>query len=116
MDIPAGRWIDIRLNEPDVKNVTPPPSAVPLTDAQKLDRWRAQTAVSKLQLIRAINAAGKRSQFNTALTAADQDTQDGWNYASQINRNDPLVAAFAQSTGGTATDVDALFKAAAGAT
>ena len=113
IDIPAGRWIDIRLNESDATDITPPPSAVPLTAAEKLAQWRARTAVSKLQLIRAINTAGARDQFNTALESADPDTLDGWTYASQINRTDPLVAGFAQAVGYTDTDLDDLFKAAA---
>lgn len=112
MDIPAGRWIDIRLNETEVETVIPPPSAVPLAAAEKLTRWRDQSVVSKLQLIRAINGAGARDQFDAALDAADQDTRDGWDFASQINRNDALVAGFAGAVGYSDGQVDELFKTA----
>ena len=61
----------------------------------------------------ALNAAGLLDQVNTALNAAGGASLITWEYASQIQRTDPLIASIGTALGLTQAQIDALFIAAA---
>lgn len=92
-------WGLVELPEP-VAPVTPAPPAVP-------------QVVTPLQARRAINAAGLRSSIEAAVAAADQDVKDAWEYATEIRRDNALIATMAATLNLTETDIDNLFIVAA---
>lgn len=73
---------------------------------------RVPRSVTKLQLVRALRAAGLKASFDTALTSATAETQEDWDLAVSIRRDDPLVASFAATLGQTEAQVDDLFRQA----
>ncbi len=92
-------WGLIELPEPEAPN-TPAPPIVP-------------QVVTPLQARRAINAANLRTAIEAAVAAADQDTKDAWEYATEIRRDNPIIAAMAASLNLTGEQIDDLFRAAA---
>lgn len=68
--------------------------------------------VTPLQARRALRAAGLIEQVNAAISAADADTQDAWEYATVIERDNAIIAAMAVQLGLTEQDVDGLFALA----
>ena len=92
-------WGLTELPEPEAPN-TPAPPFVP-------------QVVTPLQARRAINAAGLRTAIEAAVAAADQDTKDAWEYATEIRRDNPIIAAMAASLNLTGEQIDDLFRAAA---
>lgn len=70
-------------------------------------------SVSPLQARRALRAANLLATVTAALEAADDETREAWEYATEIRRDNALVAAVAVGVGLTTEQVDALFIAAA---
>lgn len=70
-------------------------------------------AVTPLQARRAINAAGLRASIEAAIAAADQDAKDAWEYATEIRRDNALIASMAGALGLTSAQIDDLFRDAA---
>jgi hypothetical protein len=66
--------------------------------------------VTPVQMRKALNGAGLRTQVEAAVKAMGQDAQDTWEYSEQIQRNHPLVVAMGQQFG---VDLDSLFITAA---
>jgi hypothetical protein len=79
---------------------TPPDPAVPF-------------AVTPLQARRALLAAGLLDEVNAAVQLASVDAKLAWEYATEIRRNDPLIAAVAADLEMDDEQIDALFIAAA---
>lgn len=85
------------------------------------DAWRsAQTAIPPVpqfvtpwQMRRALNQLGLRAMVEAAVAAGDQDSKDGWDYALEIRRDNPLLAGMAQALGMTGAQLDDLFRLAA---
>lgn len=71
------------------------------------------TSVSPLQARKALRQAGLIDQVNAAVAASTPDVQDAWQYASMINRTDPLVAALSVGLNLTPAALDNLFTLAA---
>ena len=69
--------------------------------------------VTPLQIRRALNAVGMRSQVEAALLAAPQDARDAWDYATEIKRDDATLSAMAAALGLSPTQIDDLFILAA---
>ena len=69
--------------------------------------------VTPLQVRRALNASGLRTQVETALASAPQDARDAWEFATEIKRDDATLNAMAASLGITPTQIDGLFTLAA---
>jgi hypothetical protein len=69
--------------------------------------------VTPCQFRLALNAANLRTQVEAAVKAADQDTQDMWEYGNPIIRSNPQLNAMAASLGLTSAQVDQLFITAA---
>ena len=75
---------------------TPKPAPVP-------------TEVSPKQIRLALNAAGLREMVEDAVAAADQPTQDSWNWATCFLRTDPMLTSFCAAIGWTEEQIDQLF-------
>lgn len=73
----------------------------------------APVSVTPLQARRALRAAELLPAFAVALAAADDETREAWEYATEIRRDNPLVADFADELGLTEEQVDDLFRLAA---
>lgn len=105
---PDGRIIGILANgelsaaavESDIASPYAPPAPVPLE-------------VSPWQIRRALNASGLRAVVEGAVANAGQDAKDGWEFASVIRRDNPLLAGMAAALGMTPAQVDDLFRLAA---
>lgn len=69
--------------------------------------------VSAWQIRKGLNASGLRDAVEAAVAAADQDTQDAWQYAKEFERDHPLVKSLAAGLGKTDTEIDALFALSA---
>lgn len=109
----------------EVKDDAPEPLApweVMTVDA--FNQWRdAQTpiirpapvpqSVTPWQMRRALNQLGLRSMVEAAVAAGDQDARDGWEFALEIRRDNPLLASMAQALGMTDVQLDDLFRLAA---
>jgi hypothetical protein len=70
-------------------------------------------SVTPLQARRALRAAGLMPAVEAALAEADDDARDAWEYAIEVRRDDPLLAALAAQVGLTTAQVDDLFRDAA---
>jgi hypothetical protein len=70
-------------------------------------------SVSPKQIRFALNAAGLRSFVDAAASSADRSTQDAWEYATEVRRNDAFVNGMAVALDLSSADVDALFISAA---
>lgn len=62
----------------------------------------------------ALLAVGLLDDVEAAVQATDKATQIEWEYAQDVNRNWPTLAALAGALGLTSDELDALFAAAAG--
>jgi len=85
----------------------------PIPDPPTLEELRQDMVVSPWQIRKALNATGKRGQVNAAMNQADQDTQDGWEYANSFERLNPLVITLGAALGLTEEELDDLFTLAA---
>ena len=81
-------------------------------ESKALDKWRDRVSSSKIDLVRAMRAAGIWPQVRAALELADEDTQEDWAMLTVIPRNDPMFAAFAGALGFDDAAIDALFPGA----
>ncbi|SIO53836.1 hypothetical protein SAMN05443247_07625 [Bradyrhizobium erythrophlei] len=70
-------------------------------------------SVSPRQARLALSAAGLLDRVTSTVASADQATQITWEFATQIDRNSPLIATLGASLGLTPTQIDALFIQAA---
>lgn len=68
--------------------------------------------VTARQIRLAMNALGIRAQVEAAVAAADQNTRDEWEYATEIRRDWPAFVAMAAALGKTDAEIDALFNLA----
>lgn len=71
-----------------------------------------QLKCTSWQMRKALNATGLRAAIEGAVAAAGQTTKDGWEYATEFNRFDPLVLQFGAALGKTDAELDALFELA----
>lgn len=65
-----------------------------------------------LQLRRALRQTGDYAAVVAALSQADEETKEAWEYASEVRRLDPMIEAMRQAMGRTPEEVDALFELA----
>ncbi len=66
--------------------------------------------IEKFQLLQAVNAAGKRTLFDTLMAQADQVTKDAWFCIDNVERRHPFVLAFQQAAAMTDLEMDELFS------
>jgi len=69
-------------------------------------------SISPLQARRALLAAGLLDDVEAALDRAPREIRLAWEYAVELRRDDPLLAAVAAALGLSAEQVDELFLAA----
>ena len=93
--------------EPQGSWTPPPPPPVPAPVPAEVPQWQAR---------RALLAAGLLTAVEAAVAAASQDIQITWEYAPNIVRNSPFIAAMAPALGLTDAQIDDLFRAAAAIT
>lgn len=78
----------------------------------------AETAVPEVisprQFRQALTHAGFRTTVESAVSSADQDTKDWYEFATQFERHHPRVVAMAQALGYTDAQVDAVWTYGAG--
>lgn len=70
-------------------------------------------AVTPVQFRRALRRAGLYDSVTAYVATQDADTQDAWEYAVSIPRDDALVARAAAELGQSDGEVDDLFRLAA---
>ena len=81
--------------------------------AANLNGWRQSMAVSPLQMRRALRQQGLMDAVTAYVAVQDTDTQDAWEYAVEIRRDDALIASAADALGKTPIEIDDLFRLAA---
>lgn len=81
---------------------------VPWTD-DEVQAWRSGLSCGPLQLRRALRQLGMMATVQTMLAQADEETQEAWEYASEIRRMEPMIEAMRQGLGKAAEEVDQLF-------
>lgn len=69
-------------------------------------------SVTAVQFRKALNQLNLRNDINKYIEAQEQDTQDTWEYAIEIQRQNPLIEAAATALGKTTEEVDDLFRLA----
>lgn len=69
--------------------------------------------VSMAQARITLRRATLLASVNTLIAAADAETQDAWEYATELRRDSPLVLTLAGALNLTSQQVDDLFTAAA---
>jgi hypothetical protein len=65
--------------------------------------------LSPRQFRQALNAIGLRQTVETAISAADQNTKDWYEYSTYFDRQNPVMISFANQLGKTSADIDALW-------
>lgn len=65
-----------------------------------------------LQLRRALRQTGDYAAVVAAIAAADEETQEAWEYASEVRRLDPMIEGMRVALGKTEAEVDSLFELA----
>lgn len=71
------------------------------------------TSVTPWQIRKALNALRLRDAVEAAVAAGSQDMKDGWEFATEVRRDDPLVVAMGAALGKSSKDLDELFALAA---
>jgi hypothetical protein len=64
------------------------------------------------QLRKALNQLSLRDAVENAVASADQTTKDGWEFATEFRRDDPLVISMGLALGKTEDELDDLFQLA----
>jgi hypothetical protein len=68
---------------------------------------------STWQFRKALNATGLRAAVEYAVAnSGDQNVIDGWEFANDVERYNPLIVQFSQLLGKTDSEMDALFELA----
>ena len=71
-------------------------------------------AVSAWGIRKALNVKGLRAAVETAVEqSTDQNVKDGWNYATEFLRDQPLVLQMAEAVSVTSEELDEIFRLAA---
>ena len=70
-------------------------------------------SITPRQFRLALNATGMRANIEAYVAAGSQDMKDTWEFATTIERNDPIIAAGAAELDLTEAQIDDLFSLAA---
>ena len=82
------------------------PTPAPMPDP------RATMSCGPLQLRRALRQLGLYATIVAAIAQADEETQEAWEYASDVRRLDQMVESMRVALGKTDAEVDAIFELA----
>jgi hypothetical protein len=77
--------------------------------AKRRAKVDASRIISPRQIRQALTAAGLRASVEAAVAAADQDTKDWWEFATQFECDHPMVAAMATALGVSDTQLEDLW-------
>ncbi len=69
--------------------------------------------VTPRQIRWALNAAGLRATVEAAISGADQNTKDAWEFSNEVRRDNPLLNSLAAALGMSSEQLDELFRLAA---
>ena len=75
----------------------------------EVQAWRNGLSCGPLQMRRVLRQIGEYATVTAMMTQSDEETQEAWEYASEIKRMDPMIEAMRQGLGKTAEEVDGLF-------
>ena len=81
---------------------------LPWTD-EEMQTWRSYLSCGPLQLRKALRQLGMMATVQDAMAQADEETQEAWEYASEIRRMDPMIEAMRLALGKSEEEVDQLF-------
>ena len=84
----------VLLTEKEVEALPPPPVFVPAT----VTPWQIRKALNQ--------TPGLRATIEGFVAQQAQDVQDGWEFATEFRRDDPMLNALAPALG---LDLDAIF-------
>jgi hypothetical protein len=87
----------------------------PYTDEQEaalLLVYRGTLRASPWQLRKSLNKSGLRDSVEDIIAGSDQDSKDGWEYASYFDRLNPLVIGLGQALSLTDSQLDGVFVVA----
>lgn len=107
--VPAGRTILLATADARIGGLHDGTDFVPMAP----EAPSVPAVVSKLQLVRALRIAGLWVDVKGALKSAGTIVKEDWEYASQIDRDDVLMATFAAALGLTPETMDQVFMEAA---
>jgi hypothetical protein len=68
--------------------------------------------ITPWQLRKALNQLGLRNAVEAAIAQADQDTKDGWEFATEFRRDDEMLNAMASALGISDSELDDIFRLA----
>ena len=71
------------------------------------------SSVSPLQIRKALRQMELKASIDAYIATQDDETQESWEYAVQIDRDNPLIAAAAAELEKTEAEIDDLFRLAA---
>jgi hypothetical protein len=77
-----------------------------------IEQIRASMSCGPLQIRKALRAAGLHAGVVAYVAAADEETQEAWEYAGEFNRLDPFILAAQVALNKTDEEVDGLFQLA----
>ncbi|RUR38570.1 hypothetical protein [Vreelandella populi] len=127
MDIPDGRWIDLRLSMPEPPSDEypedePAPELTPEQQEQRrleqLERWRNSATITPRQARLVLSRHGLLSGVAAAIAGIEDDQEREiveieWEYANSIERSSEWVNTLYAALGLSQEDVDSLFLEAA---
>jgi ribosome-associated toxin RatA of RatAB toxin-antitoxin module len=76
-------------------------------------RYSNIPSVSALQMRRALRRAGLSEAVKAFLATAPEEVVEAWEYATQVERSNPMLVRAAKALNKTDAEVDALFRLAA---
>jgi hypothetical protein len=95
-----------------------PPKTIPFTQDEEAQRAidharppRVPKKITKVELVRALRAAGKLAVVKAQIAQSGADIREDWEASAAIHRTDPGWNAIYTGAGLSETEVDDLFRA-----
>lgn len=79
---------------------------------EKVEPAPVPSSASPLQIRKALRQMGLKAAIDTFIAGQDEEVQEAWEYAVQIDRDNALIAAAAAQLNKTEADIDDLFRLA----
>lgn len=81
---------------------------------EELKSWRSHLSCGPLQMRKALRQLGVMATVQAVMAQADEETQEAWEYASEIKRTDAMIESMRIALGKSEEEVDQLFILAQG--
>ncbi len=78
--------------------------------AADLQQYRESLSCGPVQIRRALRATGYKQAIADWIATADEDTQEDWEYTTEVKRLDPMVLSAQASIGASDEEVDQIFE------